>query len=38
VVIAFAARNTAMYFTKWYPEYRKAKYGPLPAASALSGS
>jgi hypothetical protein len=38
LAIAFAARNTAMYFTKWYPEYRKAKYGPLPAASALSGS
>ena len=38
VAIAFAARNTAMYFTKWYPEYRKAKYGPLPgSAKALSG-
>jgi hypothetical protein len=38
VAIAFAARNTAMYFTKWYPEYRKAKYGPLHgSAKALSG-
>ena len=38
VAIAFAARNTAMYFTKWYPEYRKAKYRPLPgSAKALSG-
>jgi hypothetical protein len=27
-----------MYFTKWYPEYRKAKYGPLAgSAKALSG-
>jgi hypothetical protein len=38
VAIAFAARNTAMYFTKWYPEYCKAKYGPLPGSTkALSG-
>ena len=37
IAIAFAARNTAAYFTKWYPEYRKAKYGSPPAsASALS--
>lgn len=27
VAIAFAARNSAIYFTKWYPEYRKIKYG-----------
>ena len=26
LLIAFAARNSAVYFTKWYPEYRKAKY------------
>ena len=25
LLIAFAARNTAVYFTKWYPDYRKAK-------------
>jgi hypothetical protein len=31
--IAFAARNCAVYFTKWYPQYRRAKYGP-PAATA----
>jgi hypothetical protein len=37
IVIAFAARNTALYFTKWYPEYRRAKY-PTPAAGVLSGS
>jgi hypothetical protein len=37
LAIAFAARNTAIYFTKWYPVYRRSKY-PTPAASALSGS
>ena len=31
LLIAFAARNSAVYFTKWYPQYRKAKYGPAPA-------
>lgn len=36
LLIAFAARNSAVYFTKWYPEYRKAKYGSAPAR-ALSG-
>ena len=25
LLIAFAARNTAIYFTKWYPDYRKTK-------------
>jgi hypothetical protein len=35
LLIAFAARNSAVYFTKWYPEYRKAKYGAAPA-NALS--
>jgi hypothetical protein len=33
LVIAFAARNSAAYFTAWYPAYRRAKYAP-PAASA----
>ena len=33
LAIAFAARNTAIYFTKWYPEYHKAKFAP-PAATA----
>src|ERR1700675_1624627 len=32
VAIAFAARNSAVYFTKWYPRYRRAKIGP-PATS-----
>ena len=36
LVIAFAARNSAAYFTKWYPQHRRAKYGP--PAGALSGS
>jgi hypothetical protein len=31
LLVAFAARNSAVYFTKWYPEYRKAKYGAAPA-------
>jgi hypothetical protein len=37
LLIAFAARNSAVYFTKWYPQYRKAKYGNLPA-NALPGT
>jgi hypothetical protein len=31
IVVAFAARNTAIYFTKWYPEYHRAKFA-APAA------
>jgi hypothetical protein len=31
LAIAFAARNSAVYFTKWYPAYRKLKYGAPPA-------
>jgi hypothetical protein len=27
LLVAFAARNCAIYFTKWYPQYRRAKYG-----------
>jgi hypothetical protein len=34
IAIAFAARNTAIYFTKWYPEYRRAKFA-APAADAV---
>jgi uncharacterized membrane protein len=30
LLIAFAARNSAVYFTKWYPQHRRAKH----AASA----
>jgi hypothetical protein len=37
LVVAFAARNSAAYFTTWYPQYRKAKYGALPA-NALPGT
>jgi intracellular septation protein A len=38
LAIAFAARNSASYFTKWYPEYRKAKYGVArTSANALIG-
>jgi hypothetical protein len=36
LVIAFAARNSAVYFTKWYPQYRKAKYGTPPAGAVPS--
>jgi hypothetical protein len=34
LAIAFAARNSAAYFSKWYPQYRKTKYGS-PATNAL---
>jgi hypothetical protein len=27
--VAFAARNSAVYFTKWYPRYRRAKYAAI---------
>ena len=30
LLMAFAARNSAVYFTKWYPQYRKLKSG-VPA-------
>lgn len=36
LAIAFAVRNTAVYFSRWYPEYRKAKLAAL--AIAQSGS
>jgi hypothetical protein len=35
LLIAFAARNSAVYFTKWYPQYRKAKYGTVADKQAL---
>jgi hypothetical protein len=38
LLIAFAARNSAVYFTRWYPQYRKAKYGTMPAKQALPGA
>jgi hypothetical protein len=38
LLVAFAARNSALYFTKWYPEYTKAKYAtPSASADVLSG-
>jgi hypothetical protein len=37
LAIAFAARNGAAYFTTWYPQYCKAKYG-TPSANALPGT
>jgi hypothetical protein len=37
LLIAFAARNSAVYFTKWYPEYCRVKYG-TPPANALPGT
>ncbi|WP_454619982.1 hypothetical protein [Bradyrhizobium cenepequi] len=35
LLIAFAARNSAVFFTKWYPQHRMAKFGtqPLPSAN-----
>jgi hypothetical protein len=41
LLIAFAARNCAVYFTKWYPQYCKAKYEAAHAAvpaNALPGT
>jgi hypothetical protein len=32
LVIAFAARNSAVYFTKWYPKRQRAKYATSPDA------
>ncbi len=37
LLTAFAARYSAIYFTKWYPQYRKIKHAGA-AASALRGS
>jgi hypothetical protein len=36
LAIAFAARNTALYFTRWYPRYRLAKF--TSSDGVLSGS
>ncbi|MGO8913537.1 MAG: hypothetical protein ACLQDM_30035 [Bradyrhizobium sp.] len=33
LAVAIAARNTAIYFTRWYPEYRKAKSAAPAIAS-----
>lgn len=31
LLIAFAARNSAVYFTRWYPRYRRVRYGAISA-------
>jgi hypothetical protein len=36
--IGIAARNSAVYFTKWYPAYRRAKYGTAHANALVSPS
>ncbi|WP_338828051.1 hypothetical protein [Bradyrhizobium sp. 27S5] len=36
LLIAFAARNAAVCFTRWYPQYRAAKYGAPPARALPS--
>jgi hypothetical protein len=33
LAVAFAARNSAVFFTKWYPQYRKLKQGTAPAGA-----
>jgi len=30
LAVAFAARNSAVAFTKWYPQYRRTKHGTPP--------
>jgi hypothetical protein len=35
LAIVFAARNSAAYFTKWYPQYRRVKYA-APQGNAVS--
>jgi hypothetical protein len=37
LAVAVAARNSAVFFTKWYPEYRKTK-DLSPPATALPGT
>jgi len=38
LLITFAARNSAVYFTKWYPQYRMTKYAAVAAKQALPGA
>ena len=33
LAIAFAARNSALYFTRWYPEYQRLKHEGAAAAA-----
>jgi hypothetical protein len=37
LLVAFAVRNITVYFTQWYPQYRRAKHG-LPQSGALPGA
>jgi hypothetical protein len=37
LLVAFAARNCAIYFTKWYPQHLRAKFG-VPPANAVPRS
>jgi len=37
LLVVFAVRNIAVYFTQWYPQYRRAKYGARPSG-ALPGA
>jgi hypothetical protein len=34
LAIAFAARNSALYFTRWYPDYQRGKYEGAAAAES----
>lgn len=36
--VGVAARNSAAYFTKWYPAYRRAKYAMPPVSKMVSQS
>jgi hypothetical protein len=38
IAIAFAARNGAMYFSKWYPQYRRARDMARAATAPLAQS
>jgi hypothetical protein len=35
LAIAFATRNSALYFTKWYPKHQRAKLAPPAIINAL---
>jgi hypothetical protein len=37
-IVAFAARNCAVFFTKWYPRHRRAKLGTLSTQPATPHS
>jgi hypothetical protein len=37
LLVVFAVRNITVYFTQWYPQYRRAKYR-TPPSNALPGA